>query len=274
MKATTDSQHPYWKTYSGSAPENYERYFVPQIGAPLAADLLEIAALRPGERVLDVACGTGIVTRLAAQRVGNSGMVAGLDVNAGMLAVARSVASPAGAEIRWYETSAEAIPLPEETFDVVVCQLGLQFVPDKGAAVREMWRVLVPEGRLIISVAAPNPVFEIMDQALRRHVGPAAAAFVQLVFSLHDPDEIERLFGDAGLRKVAVGRSGRTLRLPPPEEFLWQYIHSTPLAGTTGQLADGRRAALEREVVARWQPWLEEGALTYHQDVIVATGIK
>src|SRR5512146_3463808 len=120
MKATTDSQHPYWKTYSGSAPENYERYFVPQIGAPLAADLLEIAALRPGERVLDVACGTGVVARLAAQRVGPTGSVAGLDLNPGMLAVARSVA-PSDSSIQWYESSAEAMPLSDETFDAVLC---------------------------------------------------------------------------------------------------------------------------------------------------------
>ena len=77
---------------SGANPaENYERFFVPAIGAPVAADLIEIAALRPGERVLDVACGTGVVTRLAAARVGNSGSIVGLDVNPGMLAVARSV---------------------------------------------------------------------------------------------------------------------------------------------------------------------------------------
>src|SRR5512146_1853683 len=169
MTATT-SQREFWKAGIGTGPENYERYFVPVIGRPLAERLVAEAQLHPGERVLDVACGTGVVTRLAAERVGPSGRVAGLDVNAGMLAVARSVASAAGAEIRWYETSAEAIPLPEETFDVVVCQLGLQFVPDKGAAVREMRRVLVPDGRSILSVPAPSPVFEIMDQALGRHV--------------------------------------------------------------------------------------------------------
>ena len=71
-------------------PENYERYFVPNIGAPVAKDLIEIAALHPNERVLDVACGTGIVARLASQRVGTNGSVVGLDVNPGMLAVARS----------------------------------------------------------------------------------------------------------------------------------------------------------------------------------------
>ena len=83
-------QQTFGKTYGGTAPENYQRYFVPSIAAPLAEDLVRIAALRPGERVLDVACGTGVVTRLAGERVGEQGAVAGLDVNPGMLAVARS----------------------------------------------------------------------------------------------------------------------------------------------------------------------------------------
>ena len=111
---TTDSV--YGKAYGGSAPENYQRYFVPVIGGPFAEDLIAEAALRPGERVLDVACGTGVVARLAAERVGPSGTVAALDLNPAMLSVARSVPST-GAAIRWYETSAESIPLPDDAFE-------------------------------------------------------------------------------------------------------------------------------------------------------------
>ena len=87
-------QQPYGQSYGGSAAENYERYFVPTIGLPLAKDLVEVAALQPGDRVLDAACGTGVVTRLVAEALGAKGSVAGLDVNPGMLAVARSAAPP------------------------------------------------------------------------------------------------------------------------------------------------------------------------------------
>ena len=90
------------------------------IAAPLATDLIDIAALGLGERVLDVACGTGVVARLAAERVGATGTVAGIDLNPGMLEVARSVTPPSMA-IEWHESSAEAIPLPDEAFDVVLC---------------------------------------------------------------------------------------------------------------------------------------------------------
>jgi ubiquinone/menaquinone biosynthesis C-methylase UbiE len=268
------SQQHFGKGYSGNVAENYERFFVPAIGAPLATDLIEIAALRPGERVLDVACGTGVVARLAAERVGDTGAIAGLDLNPGMLAVARSV-TPSDMVIDWHEASAEAMPLSDESFDVVLCQLGLQFVPDKPAALREMRRVLAPGGRLIMNVAGPTPPpFAIADEALARHIGPEAAGFVRLVFSLHDPDELQNLISGAGFHDVAVWRDTKTLRLPAPEQFLWQYVQSTPLAAAVAQADDESRAALERNVVAKWQEFVEDGALMLSPGIVVATARK
>ena len=104
----------------------------------VGAGLVEVAALRPGERVLDVACGTGVVARLAAQQVGTAGQVTGVDLNAGMLAVARALSPPPGATITWVEGSAVAIDLADVQFDVVLCQQGLQFFPDQPAALWEM----------------------------------------------------------------------------------------------------------------------------------------
>jgi ubiquinone/menaquinone biosynthesis C-methylase UbiE len=108
-----------------------------------AADLAGRAALLPGHRVLDVACGTGAAARVAAARVGGTGRVAALDINPGMLAVARPLPAVAGARLRG---SALALPFSARVFDVVLCQLGLQFIPDRPAALRESRRVLVPAG--------------------------------------------------------------------------------------------------------------------------------
>ena len=253
----------------GNPPANYERFFVPAIGAPLASDLIRLAALRPGERVLDVACGTGTVARLASQQVGATGMVAGLDINPGMLAVARS-ATPA-LPIQWHEASAHAMPLPDASFDVLLCQMGLQFMPDKPAALREMRRVLVPGGRLVLNVPGPTPrLFTIMREALARHIGPEAAGFVNLVFSLHDPAEIQNLLTGAGFHPPSVQSENRSLRLPPPEKFLWQYLLSTPIAPAIAQMDEQRRASLEREVVAQWQDFLEDSALLLHVRVTLA----
>ena len=121
--------HHHWQL-DGSAPELYQRYLVPAITTKWAEDLVDRALPRAGEAVLDIACGTGVVARLAARRMAE-GLVAGLDLNRGMLAVARTLPSE-GAQIDWIEGSALDLPFPEGKFDLVLCQLGLQFFPDQG----------------------------------------------------------------------------------------------------------------------------------------------
>jgi SAM-dependent methyltransferase len=197
-----------------------------------------------------------------------------LDVNPGMLAVARS-ATPPGIPIEWHESSAEAMPLPDASFDVVLCQMGLQFVPDKHAALREMWRILVRGGRLILNVPGPTPrLFTIMGEAIARHVGAEAAGFVDHVFSLHDEAEIQTLISGAGFHDVSVQSDTKSLRLPAPEEFLWQYVQSTPLAGAVAQVDVERRGSLEHDVVAKWQEFVKDSALVLQVRVVVATAWK
>ena len=260
-----------FERYGGTAPENYERYFVPGIGTPFATALLDAAGLRPGERVLDVACGTGVVARLAAERVGPDGAVAGLDLNPAMLAVAASVPSP-GPVIEWHHANAESLPLPDGSFDVVVSSLGLQFVGDKASALREMRRVLAPEGRIAIATTGPTPpMFAILEQALARHVKPEVAAFVRAVFSLHEPEELEKLATDAGFRDVEVRSEVVPLTLPEPAEFLWQYVHSTPLAAAIAEIDGEARAALQADVLAGWRPLMNDGVLTEQISEVLTT---
>lgn len=263
------------EAYALKPPENYERYFVSAIGEPLANDLIGVAALRPGERVLDVGCGTGIVARLALEQVGATGSVAGVDVNPGMVAVARST-NPADGVIEWHEANAEDMPLPDEAFDVALCQLSLQFMADKVGALQEMRRVLAPGGRLLLNLPGPRAKpFTVLAEAMTRHIGAEAAGFVNHVFSLHDTAEIEQLISDADFRDVAVETNNKTLKLPPSREFLWQYVvHSTPLAGVVENIDEEDLAALEREVVAGWQDFEEIGNLSYQQRMVVASARK
>src|SRR5918995_3985043 len=131
-----------YRQYSGIAAENYERFFVPAIARPVADDLLSAARLRSGERVVDVACGTGIIARLAAEKVGPDGSVVGVDVAPDMLEVARSVSLPAGFEIDWRQGDAASLPVPGGSFDVALCQMALMLFQDKAAALAEMRRGL------------------------------------------------------------------------------------------------------------------------------------
>ncbi len=259
-------------SYGANPAVNYERYFVPAIGGPLAKDLVHRMELRPTDRVLDVACGTGIVARLAASGDDPPASVAGLDPNGAMLDVARSAASPS-ARIAWHEAPAEQMPVPDASFDVVACQMGLQFMEDRGAAMLEMRRVLADEGRLWLGLPGPvGGVFEPLADALERHVGPPAAGFVRKVFSLHENDEIERLFRDAEFDDVQVEATDWNLALPPAQEFLWQYVFSTPLAGQVSKAGADAREALERDVLDAWRSFERDGRLRHDLRYVVASG--
>lgn len=268
------SKQYFGEEYNLNPAENYERFFVPAIGEPLANDLIRLAAFHPGERILDVACGTGIVARLASQQVGFNGTVTGLDVNPGMLEVAR-LSTPADMSIKWYESSAEDMLLPDEAFDVVLCQLSLQFMTDKLAALREMRRVLIPGGRLILNVPGPTgKIFAVLAEAMERHISSEAARFVTQVFSMHDTTETQQLLIKADFRDIAVQANNKMLTLPPPKEFLWQYVHSTPLAGVVAEVDEEVLATLQREVVKEWQDFEEDGTLMYQQRIVVASARK
>lgn len=259
--------------YEGSAAENYQRYFVPTIGRPAATGLVAAAKLGPGDRVLDVACGTGIGARLAREAVGPEGRVTGLDVNPGMLAVARASTPPEMA-IDWIEAPAEDMPLTDGSFDVALCGMGLQFFADREAGLREMRRVLSGAGRAVLSLPGPLPaVFEILERGLARNVGPEAAGFVAAVFSLHEGEEIRGLAGRAGFEDVQVESTVGSFSAPSPQEFLWQYVHSTPLAGVVAAVAADRRAALEREVCDGWRDFVVDGELVIEvrMTTVVAT---
>lgn len=242
--------------FAKRAAESYQRYFVPAIGAPVARGLVGSALLQPGERVLDVACGTGVVTRLAADRVGPAGAVAGLDPNPAMLSVARE-STPPELEVDWRRGPAESLPFDDGSFDVVLCGMGLQFFSDREGGLREIRRVLVPGGRLVANVPGPiPPPLERMEEGLSRHVGPESAAFVRRVFDLHDADEIRSLAEKAGFPEVEVRSQVTAVDLPPPAEFLWQYVESTPLAPLVAALDEEGRAALEREFVEGCAPYV------------------
>jgi len=260
--------------YSENAAENYERFFVPAIGGPVARDLVATATLRAGERVLDVGCGTGIVARLAAEKLKGSGAVAGLDVNPGMLAVARAV-TPRALGIDWYEANAEAIPLPDGSFDVVLCQMSLQFIPGRVSALREMRRVLAGGGRLVLNVPGPTPpLFEIFADALTKHIDREAAPFVHAVFSLNGGDEIRKLAHDAGFAQVSLTQSMKPLKVPRARDFMWQYINSTPMINAVAGATNEQRLALEREVCERWREFSSADGLAFEVGMTTLTALR
>ena len=256
---------------SSNAAELYEQYAVRYMMGPWAPELVEVAALRRGERVLDLACGTGLVARLAAPQVGSTGQVTGLDFNAGMLAVARSRPPPSGAAIIWVEGSAVAMGFSDASFDVILCQQGLQFFPDKLAALREMHRVLVPGGRVRLSVwKSAGPYNIAVGEALERHVGAEAASKYRASRIVPDADALRRMLAEARFGEAHIRPSVMAIRLPPIEAFVLSHLSASPVAGAIAALSEERRTALAKQVKVALQPYADGDGVAVPDEINLA----
>ncbi|MFI6479601.1 class I SAM-dependent methyltransferase [Nonomuraea sp. NPDC050663] len=205
------------------AAESYEARFVPALFARWAADLAADLPLRPGQSVLDVACGTGVVARTLADTAGS---VIGLDLNEAMLTVARRVRP----DLRWRQGDAAHLLFPDGAFDVVTCQAALMFFPDRRRALREMARV----ARHAVGLHVPgrlesSPAYSALVRIAAEHAGPEARELLSGYFVLGDPRELTELVESAGLRVTKLTTRMAELRLASIEEFVAVEVESTPL---------------------------------------------
>lgn len=254
---------------SGNWAEIYQACFVPTIIAPWVERTLALAAPQPGERLLDVACGTGAVTLPAAEVVGPAGRATGLDPSPEALAVARSANRwNGGAQIEWREGSAESLPFADGSFDVVTCQFGAMFFPDRVAAFKEMRRVLVPGGRIAVTTWGPldkNLGNAAMAQAWREQVSPEHAAKLNPPHSLSDPAEVRRLLHEAGFTQVAVQTQAGRARFASPAALVCGY------GALSGLAADASlRDALCADVTRMLQTYCSAEGLDYPTEGVVA----
>ena len=259
----------------GHAAELYERYAARYILGPWAPGLVQIAKLREGERVLDLACGTGVVARIAAERAGVSGHVTGLDLNAGMLTVARALPPPAGAPVIWIERSALDTGLAAESFDVILCQQGFQFFPDKATAVREMRRVLAPGGRVAISVWSTTGLYNsAVGEALKRHVAPGVASRFLASRAAPAAHELVECVTAGGLEDVTLHIQRMTVHLPPPEEFVPAHLAATPVAADMRMAGRATGVAVAGDVARALAQYRESGGIAFPEEVNVITARK
>lgn len=226
---TADSSGELSFQIGGSAPERYDEFVAP-IMAPFVAALVDRAALEPGAMVIDLACGTGFVARAAAARVGSDGHVVGIDVNPGMLAVARRRAEGFVPAIEWREAPADALPVGDGAFDAVLCEQGLQFFPDLAGALAEVVRVLRPGGRVVATVWAAldrSPYMAAQREAIRHVIGDDHIAPFDAAFSC-DATRLVDAFAGAGLRNIETEEVVADIRLPPLESFAAGHLAALP----------------------------------------------
>jgi ubiquinone/menaquinone biosynthesis C-methylase UbiE len=264
----------------GEAPVLYQRFLVPAMTAMWAADLIDSAALERSDRVLDLACGTGVVARIAAERVGDQGRVVGLDINEAMLAVARSLSVASDEPIEWCRGSVLALPFEDATFDVGCCQLGLQFFPDRPTALREIHRVLAPDGRLALNVFGPiehNPATHALADALDRHVNPLASLAKRTEHALADTDTLHALVAGAGFHGIEMRTSRKMVHFPSATDYVRIQMTATPLAGLIARNDAAERdrliGTLIEDIGATLAPYIDDDGLTFPQEVhaVVAT---
>ena len=253
--------------FVGNIPDNYERYLVPSIFASWARDLVNLAKLRAGERVLDVACGTGIVARIAARTLGSGNNIVGLDLSGPMLSAARAVAADENTSIEWREGSAVELPLADATFEVVFCQQGLQFFPDRAKALSEMHRVLAPGGRLVLSVwrgIDKSPGFAALADALTRHISSEVGTLMTSgPFGLNDTQQLHGLIAAAGFNQITIHPAAKVLRFPSPKEFVLRYVAGSALSGPLSAASEAGRAALLAEAQAALRSYVDDQGLVF-----------
>ncbi len=246
---------PSYAMNQASFPEMYERWLVRPLFLPWAELTLDELKLSPGDRLLDIACGTGTVARVAKERLGDAGKVAGVDVSSDMLAVARNAAP----DVDWREGNANSLPLSDgEQFDVVVCQQGLQFFADKTEAIAQMRRALAEHGRLAVSTWRSDeeiPFFRELRRVAERHLG----AITDQRYNFGDATVLEGLLRDAGFHDIDIKTVARTIRFDDGEPFIRLNTMAFVGMSTGGKaMSDDERKRVMENIINESAPVLQQ----------------
>ena len=251
-----------------SAAEVYDEFFAPALFDQWPEQVLNAAEVAPGQRVLDVGCGTGILTRAAAGRVGSQGHVVGLDPNPGMLSVAMRSVEP----IEWREGVAESLPFEDGSFHRVVSQFAAMFFTDAETAISEIARVLAPSGRVAIATWAPlaeTPGYAAMVDLLDRLFGEEAADALRAPFTFGDVDRMKELLSNS-LSGVEVDVVEGTARFPSIERWVFTDIRGWTLAE---MIDDDQYAALLAAAESEFARFADgTGAVSFPAPALIASG--
>ena len=256
---------------STDAAEVYESFFVPAIFGAWAGPVADAAAIRTGDRVLDVGCGTGVLAREVLGRVGREGRVVGLDLNEGMLAVGARTEP----KVEWRLGDAASLPFEDASFDVVVSQFALMYFPDRVASLREMWRTLAPEGRLAVAVWASIDrarAYRILVEIAARRCGREAADVLAAPFVLGDRAELAALLDSSGISEAEVTPHEGSIRFPSVAEFIRVEVKGSPLAEMVDEDAMQSLAAESEDALAEYV--VPSGEIVMPMDAHIVTANK
>jgi SAM-dependent methyltransferase len=265
-----------WSAQAGNAPAAYESFLVPAMFAPFADRLVELVGVQAGSAVLDVACGTGVVSRAAARLAGSGGSVTGVDLGEPTLDVARSIPAEAGASpITYLQSDAGSLNVADAAFDIVVCQQGLQFFPDRERALAEMRRALRPAGHVAVATWTDleHSPFSATADSLTVHIGQDAGQMLRSPFGLSNGQELEGLLLAAGFGEVVTSQESIECTWASHPDWARLAIGAGPVAQLFATAPEEAKRAVSEEVSARLAPYAtSDGRLRMTMTTNIAVG--
>jgi ubiquinone/menaquinone biosynthesis C-methylase UbiE len=256
--------------FAGSIPDAYDRYLRPLLFEPYAIDLATRVPILPGLKILELACGTGVLTRALLGMVPGDATIVSTDLSEAMLAVAQQQVSP-DERLAWQPADAATLPFDPASFDVVACQFGIMFFPDKAAALREARRVLKPGGTILFNIwdSLPrNEVAFIAHEALARAYPSRPPTFLETPYGFFDAGVVRSLLRDAGFADIRVDTVTHDGHSPSARDAAKGFVSGTPVAldiARAGASVDAGIDAVEAAYAARFGG----GPLTVHLSALV-----
>lgn len=262
--------------FVGSIPENYDRYLGPALFEPYAKDLVERINIPDGGSLLEVACGTGIVTRRLRDRLSPSVKIVATDLNEAMITYARQKFR-SDENTEWKPADALDLPFGDESFNAVVCQFGLMFFPDKQQGVNEAFRVLKPNGQFIFSVWDDIEQVDLAKAAeivIKQFFPENPPDFYDIPFSFHEPENLRAVLSTAGFREIKIDVVPFTCVSASARDAAHGLIHGNPVISAINERDASKTPEIEAALAEKIAAQFGAAPVTARMQAIVCTGIK